>query len=47
MKINESGFKDRKTGKMGSKYMFKQKEYESSILDTSINDSTIFNKKTI
>jgi hypothetical protein len=38
MKFNESGFKDRKTGKMGSKYMFKQKEYESDNED-NVNDS--------
>ena len=34
-------------GVMGNKYMFNKKEYENSILDTSINDSTTFNKRTI
>lgn len=34
-------------GIMGNKYMFNKKEYENSILDTSINDSTTFNKRTI
>jgi hypothetical protein len=33
-------------GVMGNKYMFNKKEYEKSILDTSINDSATFNKKT-
>jgi hypothetical protein len=33
-------------GVMGNKYMFNKKEYENSILDTSINDSATFNKKT-
>lgn len=32
-------------GVMGNKYMFNKKEYESSILDTSINDSTSHNKR--
>ena len=34
-------------GVMGNKYMFNKKEYESSILDTSINDSTTYNKRTL
>ena len=34
-------------GIMGNKYMFNKKEYESSILDTSINDSTTYNKRTL
>lgn len=34
-------------GIMGNKYMFNKKEYENSILDSSINDSTTFNKRTI
>lgn len=34
-------------GVMGNKYMFNKKEYESSILDTSINDSTSHNKRTM
>lgn len=33
-------------GIMGNKYMFNKKEYESSILDNSINDSTNHNKRT-
>ena len=34
-------------GVMGNKYMFNKKEYESSILDTSINDSTTYNKRAL
>ena len=34
-------------GVMGSKYLFNKKEYETSILDTSINDSSTFNKRGI
>ncbi len=44
--FNESGYKDRKTGKIGTKYLFSKKEYEDNINDNSINDSgTIIMKK--
>jgi hypothetical protein len=36
--FNTSGFKDRKTGFIGSKYMFNKKEYEKE--ENTINDST-------
>ena len=34
-------------GNMGSKYMFKDKEYEDSILDNSINDKSVSIKRSI
>ena len=34
-------------GVMGSKYLFRQKEYESSLFNNSANDSTTFNKTTL
>lgn len=38
--FRESGFKDRRMGIFGNKYMFKKKEYEEDINDSSINEST-------
>jgi hypothetical protein len=41
MDFKTSGEKDRKTGKMGKKYMFNKKEYESYVdEDDNINDSS-------
>lgn len=37
--FTESGLKDRRMGIHGSKYLFKEKEYESKMGDNSINDS--------
>ena len=34
-------------GVMGNKYLFRQKEYESSIFNNSANDSTTFNKTSL
>ena len=38
--FRESGFKDRKIGMFGNKYMFNKKEYETDMNDSSINEST-------
>ncbi len=43
--FTESGFKDRKMGLMGSKYTFNNKQYESSMGDTSINESSTLNMR--
>ena len=43
--FRESGFKDRKLGIHGSKYLVKEKLFESGMGDNSINESTGFKLK--
>ncbi len=38
--FKDSGYKDRRNGIMGSKYLFNKKEYESSMNDDNINDAS-------
>lgn len=38
--FTESGQKDRRLGIFGSKYLFREKQYENSMNDASINDNT-------
>lgn len=43
--FKESGFKDRKLGIHGSKYLFREKQYENGMGDNSLNDNTGFKSK--
>ena len=43
--FKESGQKDRRLGIHGSKYLFREKQYETSIVDNSLNDNTGFKSK--
>ena len=43
--FKESGQKDRRLGIHGSKYLFREKQYENSMVDNSINDNTGFKSK--
>ena len=43
--FKESGQKDRRLGIHGSKYLFREKQYETSMVDNSINDNTGFKSK--
>lgn len=45
MSFKESGFKNRKNGIFGSKYNFKDKDYETNMVDGSLNDVTSFKFK--
>jgi len=43
--FKESGQKDRRLGIHGSKYLFREKQYENSMSDNSLNDNTGFKSK--